>query len=64
MSASTPTPKLPEPPLAFNDYAERLNGRAAMIGFVLALLSEALSGQGVLGWLGLRSSQISGLGRR
>ncbi|NJK99779.1 MAG: hypothetical protein HC838_07410 [Spirulinaceae cyanobacterium RM2_2_10] len=52
-STPTPTPNLPEPKFGFNDYAERLNGRAAMIGFILALLIEALSGQGVLGWLGL-----------
>jgi hypothetical protein len=47
------TPKLTEPKFGFNDYSERLNGRAAMIGFVLTLLIEALSGQGVLAWLGL-----------
>jgi len=35
----------------FNRYAERLNGRLAMIGFVSALLFEALTGQGVFGWL-------------
>ncbi len=52
-SPATPTPNLPEPKFGFNDYAERLNGRAAMIGFVLALLIEALTGQGLLSWLGL-----------
>ncbi|WP_088429122.1 chlorophyll a/b-binding protein [Halomicronema hongdechloris] len=35
----------------FNRYAEQLNGRLAMIGFVSALLFEALTGQGVFGWL-------------
>lgn len=49
----TTTPKLDEPKFGFNDYAERLNGRAAMIGFVLALLIEFLTGQGLLAWLGL-----------
>jgi len=51
---ATPTPNLPEPKFGFNDYAERLNGRAAMIGFILVLLIEGLTGQGVLSWLGLQ----------
>jgi hypothetical protein len=48
------TPQLEDPKFGFNDYAERLNGRAAMIGFLLILLIEYLTGQGVLTWLGLR----------
>lgn len=32
---------------------ERLNGRAAMLGFVAALIGEELTGQGVLGQLAL-----------
>jgi hypothetical protein len=47
------TPKLDTPKFGFNDYAERLNGRAAMIGFALTLLIEYFTGQGVLSWLGL-----------
>ncbi|MBD2580505.1 chlorophyll a/b-binding protein [Oscillatoria sp. FACHB-1406] len=47
-------PKLEEPKFGFNDYAERLNGRAAMLGFVITLAIEALTGQGVLSWLGLQ----------
>lgn len=31
--------------------AERLNGRVAMLGFVLAILTEALSGYGILAQL-------------
>ena len=46
-------PNLEDPRFGFNRYAERLNGRAAMIGFVLAILIELLSHQGVLTWLGL-----------
>ncbi len=48
------TPDLEEPKFGFNDYAERLNGRAAMIGFLLTLLIEYLTGQGLLSWLGLQ----------
>lgn len=50
----TQTPKLEEPKFGFNDYAERLNGRAAMIGFVLAVIIEYFSGKGLLAWLGLK----------
>jgi len=35
----------------FNAYAEKLNGRLAMIGFVSALILEATTGHGVIGWL-------------
>ena len=50
----TTTPKLEDPKFGFNEYAERLNGRAAMVGFVLTLLIEYLTGQGLLSWLGLQ----------
>jgi hypothetical protein len=48
------TPKLEEPKFGFNEYAERLNGRAAMVGFTLTLIIEYLSGQSLLAWLGLQ----------
>ncbi|WP_035986109.1 high light inducible protein [Leptolyngbya sp. KIOST-1] len=35
----------------FNTYAEKLNDRLAMIGFVSALAFEALTGQGIVTWL-------------
>ncbi len=50
----TTTPKLEEPKFGFNGYAERLNGRAAMIGFIFTLLIEYLTGKGLLSWLGLQ----------
>ncbi len=50
----TTVPKIEEPKFGFNDYAERLNGRAAMVGFVLTLLIEYITGQGLLSWLGLQ----------
>lgn len=46
------TPNTQEPKFGFNKYAERLNGRAAMIGFVALLLMELLTGKGLLAWLG------------
>lgn len=50
----TITPRLEEPKFGFNEYAERLNGRAAMIGFILVVIIEFVTGQGVLAWLGLK----------
>ena len=50
----TVTPNLEEPKLGFNEYAERLNGRAAMIGFAIIVAIECITNQGVLAWLGLR----------
>lgn len=43
----------PEPAFGFSPYAEQINGRFAMIGFVCLLLLEFLTGQGLLTWLGL-----------
>lgn len=53
-SQPTVTPNVEEPKFGFNDYAERLNGRAAMIGFVITLAIEYFTGQGLLAWLGLQ----------
>ena len=50
----TVNPVIDRPKAGFNDYAERLNGRAAMVGFVAVVLIEALTGQTFLSWLGLR----------
>lgn len=55
MAVSEPTviPNLERPKAGFNAYAERLNGRAAMVGFVAIVLIEAFTGHPVLSWLGL-----------
>ncbi len=47
-------PNIQRPRMGFNDYAERLNGRAAMIGFVAIIVIELITGEGLLSWLGLR----------
>jgi hypothetical protein len=53
MTEPTQTPQAVDPTFGFNTYAERLNGRAAMVGFLLAVAIEFITGQGVLTWLGL-----------
>ncbi|BAC90655.1 hypothetical protein [Gloeobacter violaceus] len=42
-----------EPMFGFTPFAEQLNGRLAMIGFVLTLIIEAQTGQSLLRWMGL-----------
>jgi hypothetical protein len=48
-SATTADP----PAFGWSGYAERVNGRFAMLGFVAVLLIEALSGDTFLHWAGL-----------
>ena len=50
----TVLPKLQQPKFGFNEYAERLNGRAAMIGFSIMVIIEYVTNQGVFAWLGLK----------
>lgn len=35
----------------FTEYAEKLNGRLAMIGFVSLITMEVITGNGLIGWL-------------
>lgn len=41
------------PAFGWSAYAERINGRFAMLGFVAVLLIEVLSGDTFLHWVGL-----------
>ncbi len=52
MSNSSPT-NLQETGFGWIPYAETWNGRLAMIGLFLGLLTETLTGQGILAQLGL-----------
>ena len=39
--------------LGFSNFAETWNGRLAMLGFVIGLGTELLTGQGILSQIGL-----------
>ncbi|MGF1495954.1 MAG: chlorophyll a/b-binding protein [Elainellaceae cyanobacterium] len=59
--AETPTPSaLPEeanqmePAFGWTPYAETINGRFAMIGFMALLIIELVTRQDFFTWLGLR----------
>ncbi len=54
MLQPTAEPKNTNPKYGFNDYVERLNGRAAMVGLIAAVVIELLTGEGILSWLGFR----------
>ena len=41
------------PAFGWSPYAERVNGRFAMVGFVAVLVVEALSHQSFLAWAGM-----------
>ena len=53
MTEPTQVPQATDPKMGFNTYAERLNGRAAMVGFIIAVAIEFVTGQGLLAWLGI-----------
>lgn len=42
-----------ESKFGFSSFAENWNGRLAMLGFVIGLLTELLTGKGILAQLGL-----------
>ncbi len=44
----------PEPAFGWTAYAEQINGRFAMLGFMALLLLELVTKQDLLTWLGLR----------
>ena len=39
------------PKIGFTEYAEKLNGRLAMIGFASLIAIEVLTGHSLVGWL-------------
>ena len=52
-SATTSATTSEVPAFGWSGYAERVNGRFAMVGFIAVLLIEALSGETFLRWAGL-----------
>ncbi|MFK8182880.1 MAG: chlorophyll a/b-binding protein [Phormidesmis sp.] len=43
-----------EPSFGWNQYAEKVNGRFAMIGFIALLVTEFFTQQDFFSWIGLR----------
>ncbi len=39
--------------IGFTQFAENWNGRLAMLGFVIGLATEVITGQGILSQIGL-----------
>jgi hypothetical protein len=39
--------------VGFTNFAENLNGRLAMLGFTIGILTELMTGKGILSQLGL-----------
>jgi hypothetical protein len=50
----TTLPNISQPKFGFSSSTEKLNGRAAMIGFAALLVIEVFTGSGLLTLLGLR----------
>ncbi len=50
---ATSATTLDVPSFGWSGYAERINGRFAMVGFAAILIIEALSGETFLHWAGL-----------
>ncbi|NJK40269.1 MAG: hypothetical protein HC934_00880 [Acaryochloridaceae cyanobacterium SU_2_1] len=45
----------PQPAFGWTAYAERINGRFAMVGFIALLLLELFTHQDFLTWVGFHS---------
>jgi hypothetical protein len=48
-----PTMENQDTKLGFTQFAETWNGRLAMLGFVIGIATEVLTGQGILSQIGL-----------
>ncbi|MEO1148771.1 MAG: chlorophyll a/b-binding protein [Cyanobacteria bacterium J06638_22] len=52
--STPPTSTDVEPAFGWTRYAEVINGRFAMLGFILVLLIELITHQDFITWLGFR----------
>ena len=52
-SPSTDSAAEPQPSFGWNHYAERINGRFAMVGFLALLALELWTRQDFFTWIGL-----------
>jgi Chlorophyll A-B binding protein len=54
VDVSSPSEPSAEPAFGWTKYAEQINGRFAMLGFVLLIVLELFTKQDLITWLGLR----------
>ncbi|MBD2312432.1 high light inducible protein [Desertifilum sp. FACHB-1129] len=54
LSETVQTEEMPEPSFGWTSYAELINGRFAMIGFIALIVLEIFTRQDFFTWLGLR----------
>ncbi|MBX2865578.1 MAG: high light inducible protein [Leptolyngbyaceae cyanobacterium MAG.088] len=52
-TSQSPATQSEEPGFGWNTYAERINGRFAMVGFLALLLLELFTRQDFFTWLGM-----------
>ncbi|HEY9873877.1 MAG TPA: chlorophyll a/b-binding protein [Candidatus Obscuribacterales bacterium] len=52
--SATETFNQPEPAFGWTPYAEQINGRFAMVGFIALLILEFFTRQDLFTWLGIR----------
>ena len=53
-SLGTPVPQRRLPRYGFHSHTETLNGRMAMLGFLIGLATEVITGQSILAQIGIR----------
>jgi hypothetical protein len=53
-SSPVEEPAAPPPAFGWTAYAEQINGRFAMLGFIVLLVIELATRQDLFSWLGLR----------
>lgn len=51
---ASPSPDPGQPAFGWNAYSEKVNGRFAMVGFILLLALEWFTHQDFFTWMGLR----------
>jgi Chlorophyll A-B binding protein len=54
VNAASSDPNSPDPAFGWTKYAEQINGRFAMAGFVLLMILEFFTKKDLITWIGFR----------